>query len=288
VVSSAPSFLQRNEFLLRRLHSLTGLVPVGAYMVMHLSVNASVFGSPRLFQRLVFHIHSLGPLLPLVEWAFIFLPIIFHGVYGLIITKDGNPNTQNYPYNSNFRYTMQRATGLIAFLFIAWHVFHMHGWFHNSIWAEYVTSPLGGAMFSPYNAASSGAVAMQASIIVPILYAIGVLATTFHFCNGLFTFGITWGFWISAKAQERAKMVANVLFVILAVVGMTSIVGLYSMSESKIAEVRKEEDKAYELLVETGDVMPNEHKHSEDSKFYHAEEEELEESDDAAQAESER
>lgn len=283
MVSSAPSFLQRNEFLLRRLHSLTGLIPIGAYMVVHLAVNASVFGSPRLFQRLVFHIHSLGPLLPLVEWSLIFLPIIFHAVYGLIITKDGNPNTQSYPYNSNFRYTMQRATGLVAFLFIAWHVFHMHGWIHAEFWVNNVAHPLFGAQFSPYNAASSGAEAMQASIIVPILYAIGVLAATFHFTNGLFTFGITWGFWISAKAQEKAKMVANVLFVVLAVVGMTSIVGLYSMSQEKIAEVRKEEDKAYELLVETGDVMPNDHKHSKESKYYHAEE-----SDDAAQAESKR
>ncbi|MEW4453102.1 MULTISPECIES: succinate dehydrogenase cytochrome b558 subunit [Bremerella] len=267
---------------MRRLHSLSGLVPVGAYMVVHLSVNASVFGAPLLFQRLVFHIHSLGPILPLVEWAFIFLPIIFHAAYGLLITSGGNPNTQAYPYNSNFRYTMQRATGLVAFLFIAWHVFHMHGWIHANFWINNVAHPLFGAQFSPYNAASSGALAMQASIIVPILYTIGVLATVFHFSNGLFTFGITWGLWINPKAQERAKLAANVVFVLLAVAGMAAIVGLYSMSSEKIAEVRVEEDKAYEILVETGDIMPNPHKHSEESKFSH------EEHDEAPQAESER
>lgn len=78
-------------------------------------------------------------------------------------------------------------------------------------------------------------------------------------------------------------MFANVVFVLLAVVGMTSIVGLYSMSKEKIVEVRKEEDKAYELLVETGDVMPNDHKHSKESKYYHAEDD-----GDAAKAESQR
>lgn len=279
MVSSAPNFFQRNEFLLRRLHSLLGLIPVGAYVVVHLMVNASVFGSPKLFQRLVFHIHSLGPILPVVEWTFIFLPIIFHGVYGLMITKGGNPNTQAYPYNSNFRYTMQRATGLIAFLFIAWHVFQMHGWIHAEFWVNNIAKPLGGAEFAPYNAASSGAEAMQASIIIPILYAIGVLATVFHFSNGLFTFGITWGFWVSQKAQESAKLAANVLFVVLAVVGMTSIVGLYSMSSERIVEVRAQEDEAYKLLSETGDVLPNAHKHSPQSEF--APKHEHEEADEA-------
>jgi hypothetical protein len=57
------SFLARNEFLIRRLHSLSGLIPVGAYMVVHLLTNASVLESPATFQRNVYTIHSL-PLLP--------------------------------------------------------------------------------------------------------------------------------------------------------------------------------------------------------------------------------
>ncbi len=260
MVSSAPNFFQRHEFLLRRLHSLTGLVPIGAYMVVHLAVNASVFGAPLMFQRLVFYIHSLGPVLPLVEWVFIFLPILFHGIYGLIITKDGRPNTQAYPYNSNVRYTMQRATGLIAFLFIAWHVFHMHGWFHFSLWADYVTRPLLGAQFSPYNAASSAAIAMQTSFLIPVLYTIGVLACVFHLANGIFTFGITWGFWVSAKAQNNAKLATNVVGVIIAVLGILPVVGLQTMGN--LEEVRAAEDRAYETLIMTGDILPDERKRS--------------------------
>ena len=37
-----------------------------------------------------------------------------------------------YPYRENFRYTLQRGTGVIAFVFILWHVFHMRGWFETS------------------------------------------------------------------------------------------------------------------------------------------------------------
>ena len=44
-------------------------------------------------------IHSLGPTtLLLVEWSFIFLPILFHGLVGLVIVIRGERNVVNYPY----------------------------------------------------------------------------------------------------------------------------------------------------------------------------------------------
>jgi len=142
---TAPSgtFLERNEFLLRRLHSLSGLVPVGAYMVVHLATNASVLDSPATFQRNVYSIHSLGSALPIVEWVFIFLPLLYHAIYGVLITRGALPNSSTYKYTNNVRYTLQRATGMIAFLFIMWHVFHMHGWFHADAWMQTVAEPLG-------------------------------------------------------------------------------------------------------------------------------------------------
>ncbi|TWT32759.1 succinate dehydrogenase cytochrome b558 subunit [Blastopirellula retiformator] len=255
-MSNKPGFWARNEFLIRRLHSLTGLVPVGAYMIVHLLVNASVAASPETFQRNVFSIHSLGALLPLVEWTFIFLPIMFHAFLGLAFTMGASPNYSEYRYNSNFRYTMQRATGLLAFVFIAWHVFHMHGWIHNEAWLHLIQG--WGGMFKPYNAATSAAHAMQASVLYPILYTIGVLACVFHLSNGLFTMGITWGIWISPKAQTGAKCVTSIFGLALALVGITSIVGLWTLKDFK--EIREKENTAYELLVEIGDIPPSEHK----------------------------
>src|SRR2546423_14586621 len=66
------SFLERNEFLLRRLHSLSGMVPVGAYMVIHLLTNASVLDGPAAFQRRGLACHTVGGRPPLGGWAFIF------------------------------------------------------------------------------------------------------------------------------------------------------------------------------------------------------------------------
>ena len=45
------------------------------------------------------------------------------------------------PYGGNVRYTLQRWTGVIAFVFILWHVFHMHGWIRADWWIEGVASP---------------------------------------------------------------------------------------------------------------------------------------------------
>ncbi len=207
--SNPRPFLARHEFLIRRLHSLSGLIPVGAFMTVHLLANASVLESPGAFQRIVYQIHSLGNLLPLVEWAFIFVPILFHAVLGVVIILSGSMNTNRYRYASNVRYTLQRVTGVIAFVFIMWHVFHMHGWFHAEAWLQYVAEPLGGHEFRAYSAGSTLGAAMSASPIIPVLYAIGVLSCVFHLANGLWTMGITWGVWTSPAAQRGATWVCG-------------------------------------------------------------------------------
>ena len=93
-------------------------------------------------------------------------------MYGIFITRSSLPNHSNYRYGANFRYTLQRATGIIAFLFIFWHVFHMHGWIHSKDWLDAIRG--WGGNFQAFNATSTAAAAMQASILVPILYTIGV------------------------------------------------------------------------------------------------------------------
>lgn len=253
------SFWERNEFLIRRLHSLSGLIPVGAYMVVHLMTNASVLDSPATYQRAVFGIQSLGSLLPVVEWTFIFIPILFHAILGVVIIAGGVPNTQSYPYAGNFRYTMQRATGMIAFAFIMWHVFHMHGWFHFDWWLENVARPLAGAQFAPYNAASTLGATMQGTgaIIVIVLYAIGVLASVYHLANGIWTMGMTWGVWVTPDASRRAGYVCNAFGVALAVVGLSAIYGAATVD---VEEARNLEDRMYHHRVEAGDVLPNPHK----------------------------
>jgi succinate dehydrogenase / fumarate reductase cytochrome b subunit len=252
VDNTSPSFLARHEFLIRRLHSLSGLIPVGAYMVIHLITNASVLESVATFQKNVYTIHSLGKLLPFIEWTFIFIPILFHAIVGVIIVGGGLPNTTNYPYASNIRYTLQRATGMIAFVFIMWHVFHMHGWIHDKWWIKNVAERLGGAEFDPYNAASSAGEALQGAVVV-IAYVIGILSCVFHLANGMWTMGITWGVWTSPQGQIRARRFCDGFGVLLAIVGLSALVGMWRVGRAEALENAIEvEDKMFKAQVQSG------------------------------------
>src|SRR5262249_31547407 len=74
---------------------------------------------------------------------------------------------------------------------------------------------------------------------IKIAYAIGMLSCVYHFANGLWTQGITWGLWTSAAAQRRASWVSVVVGVGLAVVGLSALVG---MGEVNIEQARQVED----------------------------------------------
>lgn len=246
---NSPSIWQRNEFLIRRLHSLSGLVPVGAFLCMHLATNASVLGGADSFQDNVDRIHSLGPVLPLVEWAFIFLPILFHSVIGVAIVWGALPNTSSYPYPKNVRYHLQRLTGMVAMVFIFYHVFHMHGWIKP------LAEPLGGARFDPHYATSTAAVAVQKSLVIQLIYAIGVLSCVYHLAHGLWTSGITWGLWTSPAAQRRADRVCIAVGVLVAAIGLGALGGLRSTDPEA---ARKIEQRRVEGLIASGKLDADE------------------------------
>ncbi len=250
---AAQSLYARHEFFFRRLHSITGVFPVGAFLLMHLTINASLLSGPSTFQKNMYQIHSLESLLPIVEWLFIFLPILFHAIIGVVIIRSGKANTSMYPFAANIRYTLQRATGMIAFAFIVWHVFHMHGWFHFDFWAEHVSEPLHGARFRPFNAASTLGIAMRNPLVLA-LYAVGVMSCVYHFANGLWTMGITWGLWTSVGAQQRALQLCGGFGVALAILSVGVLYGTYTVD---IQAAKETEDRMYESMVNSKEIRPN-------------------------------
>jgi succinate dehydrogenase / fumarate reductase, cytochrome b subunit len=253
---STLSFFQRHEFLIRRLHSLSGLVPVGAYMCVHLITNSSLVSGTEVFQNAVFAIHSI-PFLPVVEWLFIFLPIIFHAVVGVWIARTGHSNVSSYRLAANRRYTLQRITGYIAFAFIFIHVLHLHGWLHAEWWLKFV-EPIGFAQFRPYNAASSLANAMGSlGVVWPIFYAIGVLACVYHLANGIWTAGITWGLWLTPRAQRRATYACTAFGVLLGLAGLSSLV---AVTQTDPTAAKLIEDQMYRVREEGRMIRPDDHK----------------------------
>ncbi|MEX0677925.1 MAG: succinate dehydrogenase [Pirellulales bacterium] len=229
-----PSFLVRHQFVIYRLFSLSGLIPVGAYLVVHLATNASIINGPMTFQEQVERIQALGVVLPFVEWTFIFIPIFFHAAVGWLIIAGAVPNAITYPYASNIRYTLQRASGIIAFAFILFHLVQLHHFFGAPF--KDIEGMKFGAQFDPQHAASSAALALQ-PMWIKVIYAVGVLAVVYHFANGLWTQGITWGLWTSAAAQRRAGWVSVVVGVALTVVATSALVGMWTVDVDKAVRI---------------------------------------------------
>ena len=197
------------HFLLRRLHSLTGIL-FGGYLVVHLIVNATMIQgrNPDVFQTQVDKIHSL-PFLTAIEWGFIYLPIIFHTIYGIWITFAGQPNVLNYPYGKNIFYTLQRVSAIIIIGFFLIHVLGMKGLLWDVL------------RFDPHQATVSTARHLNVHWTVAyLLYPLGVLASTFHLANGFWTAAITWGLTISKEAQRRWGVVCVFIFLLTFGCGM--------------------------------------------------------------------
>lgn len=256
--TAEPSFLVRHQFLIYRLFSLAGLIPVGAYMVVHLLTNASVINGVSAFQENVDRIHSLGRALWIVEWTFIFIPLMFHAAVGWLIIAGAMPNTGAYAYASNIRYTLQRATGIIAFVFIVFHVVQLHHFFGAPF--EEIAGAKFGAQFDPTHAASSAAVALK-PMWVKLIYVVGMLSAIYHFSNGLWTQGITWGIWTSAAAQKRASWVSVFVGLFLTVVGLLALAGFsfVNVDQAKQVENAMQEQRAVILQLEHPKGAPEAH-----------------------------
>jgi succinate dehydrogenase / fumarate reductase cytochrome b subunit len=218
VAAKADALGERSHFALRRLHSLSGIVPVGAFLCVHLSVNASIMAGADAFQFAVDQIHKLNNLgiLKPVEVLFIFAPIAFHAILGVIIWLSGRQNVLEYRYCGNLRYTLQRWTGIITLVFILVHLWHVH-WIIP-----------GGIEFDAHAAAASTVVAMQASWSAPV-YAIGVLCAVFHLANGVWTFLITWGVTIGPRSQTASAWVCAGIGVALGLLGIAALITLETM-----------------------------------------------------------
>ena len=246
--------MQKHHFLLRRLHSLTGIVPVGVFLIIHLTTNSTIawgglnsrvdqegYGwfdrAIATFQHEVEFINNM-PLLLLIEVT-LWVSIGFHSVLGVYYAMSGKTNNGDYKYAGNVRYTLQRLTGYFGIFFIFYHVATLR-WG----WAWLVP---GGAQWSHHYASSTLAAAMQGStegmtgwgFAVSLFYFIGVSALVFHFANGLWTAAITWGITISRSAQKRWGFACAGLGAGLMVMAWLSVVGFATLDYDQARSVEE-------------------------------------------------
>jgi succinate dehydrogenase / fumarate reductase cytochrome b subunit len=223
---TAPLLGGHQHFLLRRLHSLTGLV-FGGYLIVHLLVNATIAQGGVVYQQQVDKIHSL-PFLPVIEWTFIYIPILYHTVYGIWITLTGQPNVDRYPYMKNWFYVAQRISAIIIVVFMFIHVLSLK---YGMLGLNY--------RFDPHRALGTVGQHLDHGWLVWLIYPLGILASCYHLANGFWTAAITWGLTVSAEAQKRWGYVCAGLFALTFIAGIVSLIAGANLDWKDLMEVKQ-------------------------------------------------
>jgi succinate dehydrogenase / fumarate reductase, cytochrome b subunit len=197
------------SFWLRRLHSLSGIVPVGAFLLEHILLsNATAIGGPTAYARQVRILASL-PLVPVLELFGVWLPIAFHALYGFYIWYRGEMNIGDYPWTGNWMYTLQRWTGGIAFAYIIWHTYTMR---------------FTGVDVHEYPGATFGKVQMEVFHTgLFLFYVVGLISASWHFAYGIWLFCAKWGIVSGEKARKRFLVACLAFFFVLSGVGLGSL-----------------------------------------------------------------
>ncbi|MDM5156691.1 succinate dehydrogenase cytochrome b558 subunit [Bacillus sp. DX1.1] len=197
--------MKGREYTFRKWHSLMGVIPVGVFMMQHLVVNNFATRGAEAFNKAA-HFMELLPFRYALEIFVIFLPLLYHAIYGLYIAFTAKNNAKSYSYFRNWMFVLQRFTGVFTLIFLAWHV-----------WQTRIQAALGTQV--NYD--------MMADILSnPAMfgfYLVGVVSTIFHFANGLWTFCISWGITVSPRSQRISTYVTLAIFLGLSYVGVSAL-----------------------------------------------------------------
>ena len=195
------------QFWLRRLHSLSGIVPIGGFLAFHLFENYQATHGADAYNEMTRKLQEL-PFAVAAEILIIAVPLLFHGIYGLFITGTAAPNPISNKYFRNFMNTMQRVTGVIVFAFILFHY-----------WTTRLVQLHDHESLNLFNQ-------VQAAVANPWIYAFyiaGILSATFHLANGIWSFSIVWGLTLGPQAPRRLMYISFAVVVALAFLGVRSI-----------------------------------------------------------------
>ena len=199
------------HFVLRRLHSLLGLLPVGGFLAFHLWENSqSRFGADYYNEHVVGWLQGLNYLV-VMEIFVIALPLLFHAAYGLVILRGGSHDWKRFPWLHHRFYILQRVSGVAILFFLLFHV----GW--TRIWSLFEPA-VKGDLYTH----------MQGLLGQPpifLLYLVGLLLSVFHLSNGLWTMAISWGLTTSVTAQRTWFYFCGGLFLLLSAMGIHGMLG---------------------------------------------------------------
>ncbi|MBM4762487.1 succinate dehydrogenase cytochrome b558 subunit [Bacillus sp. B15-48] len=197
---------RNQEFYWRRLHSLLGVIPVGLFLIMHLVINNFAVRGEEAYNQATQFMESI-PYLIFLEVFVIYLPLIFHAIYGIYIAFTAKNNTGRFGFFRNWMFKLQRWTGVITLIFLAWH-----------IWETRIAKAFGAEVNFQMM------VDILASPFMFAFYVIGILSAIFHFANGLWSFLVSWGITVTPRSQVISTYVTIGVFIILSIMGISTLV----------------------------------------------------------------
>ncbi len=196
---------QKHEFGNRRWHSLLGVIPIGLFLLEHLFTNYMATKGPEAFNNAAKFLEEL-PFRYFLEIFIIFLPLIYHAVYGIYIAFTAKNNLGRFNFFRNWMFFLQRLTGILTLIFIIWHVYTTR--VQVMFGAEANFDMMHDIFSNPFMIG---------------FYLVGVISAIFHFANGLWSFAVSWGLTVSPRSQKIMTYVTLIVFVLLSYVGVRAI-----------------------------------------------------------------
>jgi succinate dehydrogenase / fumarate reductase cytochrome b subunit len=206
----------REDYVMHRIHSITGVMPVGYYMVQHLALNTFSIASAEKFNGVIDFFEGLPKhFLLALEVGMIWLPLLFHAIYGVFIISRAENNylTSKYKWSQNRMFFLQRLSGLVVFAFLIYHV-------SSTTIYKYVS---GNSEAIKYDAWS----AKLHNPIWLLVYLVGILGASYHLGYGLWNFCIRWGITVTEAAQLRIQKISAVVFLAVTLMGWGALIGFF-------------------------------------------------------------
>jgi len=195
-----------SHFYLKRLHSLCGIFPIGVFLVEHFFGNAFATRGPEAYNRYVEFLLGM-PYLWSLEIGLVLGPLLFHGIYGLLIAAEGDvlrPTQGLGARYHNLAYLFQRITGIILLVYIGYHVWNTR--VQAVLFGQHVDYAYMARYFAP--------------TYEKVIYIVGIVCACYHFAHGLFNFTYKWGITVSARAQQAMTYVSLAIFLAMSAVGL--------------------------------------------------------------------
>jgi succinate dehydrogenase/fumarate reductase cytochrome b subunit (b558 family) len=199
----------------RKLHSIAGVLPLLAFVVLHLWINARAMQGRASYDRLVAKLSGF-PGLTVFEIVFLFAPLAFHAGYGLWVLARPARGARRSAFEPRWVPTLQRVSGAVTFVFLAAHL-------------AMFRIPLAMGRLAPedFHDTLTEVLSTTSSLGVPTYataYFVGLCAVSYHLAVGLTAFCGTWGLVTTQRGYRIASACGTGLGAACFLVGARTIV----------------------------------------------------------------